>query len=922
MTGMTEIVITGTADAGGGSGVDHALLTNLDYVGSLHTGFVPSTRTIGTTWPLTGGGDLSANRTIAIQVATAATDGYLKSVDWMTFNAKQNLLSWGALSELTSSVLTIIGGIAAVHTLPGTTITVKQATAIQAGYLSAADWIRFNERGPSGTPGMDGEDGVPGEDGTPGAPGIPGIAGAVGAAGLNGSPGPPGMDGDPGEDGTPGVPGISGEDGAPGIQGMPGLDGDPGEDGAPGIPGGAGAAGADGVPGAPGIDGDDGQDGSPGPPGVQGSAGPPGIPGPPGLDGEPNDEIEPVIAATTPHAHDESNIVNLVADLAGKANALSGTSGTIAKFTAATTIGDSVIVELSGKIGIGTASPAFNFHVVSATDPSAVTVEAYGAVGVNFIGRRAQGTSSVPTAVQANDNLLTLQGRGYGATAFSTGSRSNMKFFASENWTDAAQGSHITFSTTPIGSVSAAERVRIDQNGYVGIGATVPDVNLSVWSGAAATSVWIGVGRTAGDGYFGVAGAAGSGFSNSAQGDTQIKAITAKLLLGAGGAVNASMVLDQSGQVGIGTATPGHSLDVRGAVGFYNSGIDGLLGDAVFLGAGGYPTSYRNKIQSSISGVPASSKLIFSLSTGSATFADVLTLLGDGSVGIGTTAPTYPLHVVGNAYVSGVISSPSVREKLTAARTYYVRGDGNDANTGLANTAGGAFLTIQKGVTTTLALDTNGYAVTIQVLDGTYNEAVTCPGPKTGGGNITIQGNVADTDGVIIDGGTGGAAVQNTMGTGPTLNLKYLKLQATGGSGSRYGVNTTLWSYTNLDQVHFGVCTNAHISCQVFSRTVIQGNNYTISGGANNHIYILNFGVVEYNGGTVTISGTPAFASAFINVSGGGYVPFWSTPTWSGSATGKRYELSQNAIVNTVGQLTTWLPGNAVGTTASQAQYL
>ena len=519
---------------------------------------------------------------------------------------------------------------------------------------------------------------------------------------------------------------------------------------------------------------------------------------------------------------------------------MSGTSGTIAKFTSATTIGDSVIVELASKIGIGTALPAFNLHIISATDPAAVTVEGYGAVGVNFIGRRAQGTSALPTAVQANDNLLTLQGRGYGATAFSTGSRSNMKFFASENWTDAAQGSHITFSTTPIGSVSAAERVRIDQNGYVGIG----------------------------------------------------------------------------------TATPGHSLDVRGAVGFYNSGIDGLLGDAVFLGAGGYPTSYRNKIQSSISSVPASSKLIFSLSTGSATFADVLTLLGNGNVGIGTIAPTYPLHVVGNAYVSGVISSPSVREKLTAARTYYVRGDGNDANTGLVDNAGGAFLTIQKGVTTTLALDTNGYAVTIQVLDGTYNEAVTCPGPKTGSGNITIQGNVADTDGVIIDGGTGGAAVQNTMGAGPTLNLKYVKLQATGGSGSRYGVNTTLWSYTNLDQVHFGVCTNAHISCQVFSRTVIQGNNYTISGAANNHIYILNFGVVEHNGGTVTISGTPAFASAFVNVSGGGYVPFWATPTWSGSATGKRYELSQNAIVNTSGQLTTWLPGNAVGTTASQAQYL
>lgn len=50
---------------------------------------VGTTRTINTTAPLTGGGDLSADRTIAIPAATTSVNGYLTSADWTTFNAKQ-----------------------------------------------------------------------------------------------------------------------------------------------------------------------------------------------------------------------------------------------------------------------------------------------------------------------------------------------------------------------------------------------------------------------------------------------------------------------------------------------------------------------------------------------------------------------------------------------------------------------------------------------------------------------------------------------------------------------------------------------------------------------------------------------------------------------------------------------------------------
>lgn len=45
--------------------------------------------TISTTAPLSGGGDLSANRTLSISQSTTSTDGYLSSTDWNTFNNKQ-----------------------------------------------------------------------------------------------------------------------------------------------------------------------------------------------------------------------------------------------------------------------------------------------------------------------------------------------------------------------------------------------------------------------------------------------------------------------------------------------------------------------------------------------------------------------------------------------------------------------------------------------------------------------------------------------------------------------------------------------------------------------------------------------------------------------------------------------------------------
>lgn len=65
-------------------------LQSSDVIGAL--GFTPVTnaRTLNTTGPLGGGGDLSANRTLSITKATGSVDGYLAAADFASFAAKQS----------------------------------------------------------------------------------------------------------------------------------------------------------------------------------------------------------------------------------------------------------------------------------------------------------------------------------------------------------------------------------------------------------------------------------------------------------------------------------------------------------------------------------------------------------------------------------------------------------------------------------------------------------------------------------------------------------------------------------------------------------------------------------------------------------------------------------------------------------------
>jgi hypothetical protein len=130
--------------------------------------------------------------------------------------------------------------------------------------------------------------------------------------------------------------------------------------------------------------------------------------------------------------------------------------------------------EGNGRIGIGTQAPGFELHAFHAADSgtaqSSVVAQAHAATSstnsCRFFGRRALGTLASPSAVTADTPLATFGGTGYtSAGAFSSNVSGRMTVCAAEGWSSTAQGAYLRFDTTPAGSTTPAERLRIDAAG-------------------------------------------------------------------------------------------------------------------------------------------------------------------------------------------------------------------------------------------------------------------------------------------------------------------------------------------------------------------------------------------------------------------------------------------------------------------------
>jgi len=253
------------------------------------------------------------------------------------------------------------------------------------------------------------------------------------------------------------------------------------------------------------------------------------------------------------------------------------------------------------------------------------------------------------------------------------------------------------------------------------------------------------------------------------------------------------------------------------------------------------------------------------------------------------------------------------RELLTANRTYFVRTDGSDSNTGLTNTSGGAFLTIQKAIDVAASLDFAIYNVTIQIADGTYTSPNLLKS-FVGAGKLIIRGNASAPSNVVISVSTAALHCFYFLGqTQGIVRIQDMRLQ-TSGSAECCLDQSLGYGYMEFENVVFGSAVIGHIRIGAAGICFSTGN-YTIAGGSLNHAAVYDGGFIRLGttgSPTITITGTPNFSVCTMTASRGGKI-LTVNQNYSGTATGNRYVVDTSGLITKVGGSAD-LPGSIAGT--------
>jgi len=340
-----------------------------------------------------------------------------------------------------------------------------------------------------------------------------------------------------------------------------------------------------------------------------------------------------------------------------------------------------------GSVGIGITNPANRLDVLGTVSASAFLGSVTNATSASF-ATSASYANNAGNAATANfattaGSATTATSASFASTAPYSGLTGTVPTWNQNTTGNAATATSASFATSASNARSAITASSADTffvRGSIGVGTTTPGAKIQVDTGGSnSDGEGIRINRpVAGNNYHSLEFAT----NNTVDWSIGQNVNDSFEIYENGSAATTRFSIREGGSVGIGTTAPGYRLEVQGT-GYFNSTL--IANDD--FGLGRTPASNE---QIAIS-VPlnqyaiafySGSSLNYGMHTNQGVF-NFQAISGSawnfqsGNVGIGTTSPTVPLHVIGNILVTGASSVFSggaleIQGTANAVKTFYL----------------------------------------------------------------------------------------------------------------------------------------------------------------------------------------------------------------------------------------------------------
>lgn len=492
---------------------------------------------------------------------------------------------------------------------------------------------------------------------------------------------------------------------------------------------------------------------------------------------------------------------------------IAGTTNYVAKFTSANKVGSSIIYDTGSSIGIGVTSPADKLQVGSGHISIDAGYRYYMDANVGAVSIRKSGTSMV----------------------FNVGS--NDRVYIDSNGNVGAGISTLIHKIQASGLISAGDPVYNNDSTFIGAilnnDGTNPGLDLRRWNG-------------------GAAGTNNHGATYIATNITGDTLFYNGLIAANTRATSLKMIINVSGNVGIGTSNPLNKFAVisSNSYGYYNrtepvAVFQGSSPSTVLIAAdansnGAYSELKLGNAQSTyytysayIRGIQGAGidyyRLEFGTANGSAATTK-MTIATDGNVGIGTISPSTKLHVVGNADIGDSGADTGVIIRHGAGSSQYGRLRFYDSNGTNINTIH-SFPTAWNGGT---LLNSSAGAMNLTGTNGvTFGSWNNVDVAFASGGTNYFKGNVGigiNTPSTVLNIRASAPTSTGTVTTGTNLLIdsntsNYITFRNTADNGTYAGL-------TFLDNN-----TGGYIVFRNYTGDVVGGSDSMIYGTYQDHIF-------------------------------------------------------------------------------------